>query len=268
MLILDKQYLADNILTAYDEWGDTTKLPRSEVAAIVGNIEAIDQLLPGWLRIYCSGCGQFKTEGLKFKECSICMDCMTEPYDSMLGIFNDSIKLVSGNYISLRNPDPDPELIFMEDISSGVSNISRYSGQLNVERWYSVAEHLLNCWELSKGLRYDKEQQRNVLMHDATEAYLGDMSKPLKRMMPVFKWFENKMERAIEIRYGLDFKKHHDAIKHIDNALLLAERFAIYGDDGVEWQNQDSIMKVQISPRYLKPMDIKAEFLEAWRSLN
>lgn len=266
MQILDKQFFADNVVYLYGRRFSSVDY-RDKLLRIQGNVEAIEKEFPFYLEFTCAGCGKSKSEGLQFHTgVSICTDCMTEPYDSMTGIFNDSIKLVSGHYISLKNPDPD--LIFMEDISSGVSNISRYSGQLDVEHWYSVAEHLLNCFDVAKELGYTKEQQRHVLMHDATEAYLGDMSKPLKRMMPMFKWFEGKMEKAIEARFNLDFKRHHDAIKFIDNALLLAERFAIYGDDGVEWQDQDSIYTVKIEPRFLKPMDIKVEFLEAWESVN
>lgn len=230
--------------------------------SIEGDVGKIEKQFPWFLRFHCHGCGGLETEGLQFSTgIAICTDCMTEPYGSMLGTMNDSIKLVSGNYICLRNPDP--ELIFMEDISSGISNICRYSGQLDVSRWYSVAEHLLNCWDVARELGYDKETQKHVLMHDASEAYLGDMSKPLKLMMPMFKWFENKIEAAIEKRFGLDFRGYHDSIKLVDNALLLAERFCIYGDDGVKWQNQDTVLKVEIKPRYLKPMDVKAEFLTA-----
>lgn len=266
MLILDKQYLAANVVELYGRSFKSTE-ERDRLISVEGDVEAIEREFPDLLRFSCGACAGLKSDGLVFRSgLTVCMDCMTEPYDSMLGTINDSIKLVSGNYINLKNPDP--ELISMFDISSGVSNISRYSGQLDVERWFSVAEHLLCCLDVAKELGYNKKQQLHVLMHDATEAYLGDMSKPLKRMLPVYKWFESKMTQAIEKRFGLDFNKHHDAIKYIDNALLLAERFVIYGDDGITWQNQESIMKVSIVPRFLKPKDARNLFMEAWDALQ
>src|SRR5689334_25068051 len=85
-----------------------------------------------------------------------------------------SIMLQSGAWFDFAAPHDSPFTI--EDIAHGLANICRYSGQCR--RFYSVAEHALLVAETAAGFELE------ALMHDAAEAFLGDITRPLKQMLP------------------------------------------------------------------------------------
>ena len=71
--------------------------------------------------------------------------------------------------------DPDPDQICIEDIAHALSNVCRYAGHSN--RFYSVAQHsIMLAEEFFSGWQY----KFVALLHDASEAYLGDIPRPLK----------------------------------------------------------------------------------------
>ena len=79
---------------------------------------------------------------------------------------------------------PDPEQIQIEDIAHALSNLCRFGG--HTREFYSVAQHsVLVSQNVPDDLRLVG------LMHDATEAYCGDMIRPLKNVLPEFKELEN-----------------------------------------------------------------------------
>src|SRR5689334_11513518 len=80
--------------------------------------------------------------------------------------------------------DPRPEDVDFRDIGHALSMICRYGG--HVRRFYSVAEHsaLLARWFEARG---DFTFAKYALLHDGTEAYIGDMVRQLKQFMPEFK---------------------------------------------------------------------------------
>src|SRR4051812_20612492 len=73
--------------------------------------------------------------------------------------------------------DAQPEDVDPLDIAAALSMLCRYGG--HVSRFYSVAEH---CLLMSEAVA--PEHALWALLHDATEAYMGDMVRPLKRQMP------------------------------------------------------------------------------------
>lgn len=96
--------------------------------------------------------------------------------------------------------DPRPEEILIEDIAHHLARICRWGGA--VERYYSVAEHSVLLAEhfVNSG---DIDLARWALLHDAAEAYLGDVVRPLKPYFAEFKTFESQLERMIWQRFGL-----------------------------------------------------------------
>ena len=73
--------------------------------------------------------------------------------------------------------NPNKELIDIKDIAVGLTNIKRFTGQTNIN--YTVAMHSLITSTL-----VPPEFAIYGLLHDATEAYLGDIHSPLKRCLP------------------------------------------------------------------------------------
>ena len=85
------------------------------------------------------------------------------------------LQTVSGRWV---NPfDPDPEQLDAGDIARALANQCRFGGHSRV--FYSVAQHAVIVSELVEQRGGDVEDVFAALMHDATEAYLGDMPHPV-----------------------------------------------------------------------------------------
>lgn len=160
------------------------------------------------------------------------------------GCIGSKMIVAAGHYVDLVAPDPDD--IDIHSIGAALSKICRFGG--HVPRFYSVAEHSVlaattavehegvNCSAAIKA----------VFLHDAAEAYIGDMIRPLKNMMGEFRRIERLFERAIEQRFNVDFQEHGDLIKRVDNILLLAEKKKLFPDDCAQWSGLDSIESVDV----------------------
>ena len=77
--------------------------------------------------------------------------------------------------------DPKPEDICAEDIAHHLSNLCRFSGAVN--DFYSVAEHSVRCfWYAREVLSPGPPSPLHlaVLLHDAAEAYIIDLPRPIK----------------------------------------------------------------------------------------
>lgn len=120
----------------------------------------------------------------------------------------------SGRSINLLQPDP--ALISIEDIAHGLSHLCRFTGHTRV--FYSVAEHSLEV-SYAVPAKYALE----ALLHDATEAYLGDVSSPLKALLPEYRLLEHGMDQAIRKRFGLPAMQS-PYVKHADLCMLATER--------------------------------------------
>jgi len=114
---------------------------------------------------------------------------------------------------------PSPEKVCLHDIAWGLSMTCRYGGQCDA--WYSVAEHslLMSTFFAAQG---DRDAARLALLHDASEAYLGDFAGPYKRMHPSLIAAEDRIQRCIELRFGIadtpeDVRR---AVKAVDVAML------------------------------------------------
>jgi hypothetical protein len=163
----------------------------------------------------------------------------------VFGCNKNTIKLRSGRYLDLANPQPDQ--FEFADIAGGLSKICRFGAQ--IPRWYSVAEHCLLCADIAVDDGLPLDTQIAVLMHDATEAFLGDVVKPLKIMLPEYTRIESAMEGAIAEKFQIDFGREEASIKQIDHAMLIAEWNAIFGVNGDRWEGEDEARKIEIQPK-------------------
>lgn len=129
--------------------------------------------------------------------------------------------------------DPQPDEIDPLDIAHALSLICRYGG--HVTRFYSVAEH---CVLMSRAV--EPEHALWALLHDATEAYVGDMVRPLKHHLPEYRAIEDKVMNAVATRFRITNVMPAE-VKAADNSILLDERAAlltptdeVWGVDGLE----------------------------------
>jgi 5'-deoxynucleotidase YfbR-like HD superfamily hydrolase len=84
-----------------------------------------------------------------------------------------------------------------DDIAHALSNICRYAG--HTKRFYSVAEHCVVMAELFP------DEAKAALLHDAAEAYFGDLPRPIKQMFPQFREMEHTLLSLIFKLTGTEF---------------------------------------------------------------
>ena len=125
-----------------------------------------------------------------------------------------------GDYIMLRDgkrfypQDPRVGDFTIEVIAFALSNLCRYGGHVS---FYSVAEHAVLCSEQAP-----PEFEFEALMHDASEAYLVDMPRPLKAAMPIYREIEAGLEKVIAEQFDMRWPMSK-VVKEIDNRMLASE---------------------------------------------
>ena len=146
-----------------------------------------------------------------------------------------AIRTVTGKRVSLTKPHPDS--IDIEDIAVGLSNTCRFGGQ--TYKHYSVAEHSIACCENAERVGEPIDVQLALLLHDAPEAYLGDIIRPLKLIIgDIYKDLEEMFQAAIDEAFFIDTFRLHDVIKVHDNAVCEAEMRAICPREYMEVKSQ------------------------------
>jgi len=111
--------------------------------------------------------------------------------------------------------DPRPEELDITDIAAALSKQCRYGG--HTQRFYSVAEHCVHVASFAPA-----HLKLTALLHDASEAYLVDMPRPVKASLSQYQALEERLEQVIAKRYGLKWP-WDDAVKHLDNRILSDE---------------------------------------------
>lgn len=124
--------------------------------------------------------------------------------------------------------EPDPGTILIEDIAHALSNLCRFTGHTSA--FMSVAEHSVIVSRLVPA-----HDALAGLLHDATEAYVGDVSRPLKQLLPAYQHIEHGIWLAIADRFGLD-QGLPATVKEADNVSLLWERRDVMGPSSEPWQ--------------------------------
>ncbi len=106
------------------------------------------------------------------------------------------------------------------NIAFSLAHINRFNGHLGT---YSVAQHCCLVSDMAPpALKLD------ALLHDAPEAYLGDVTAPLKALLPEYRKLEDHYHRTIDEYYGVVTR--HSAIKDLDLRMLTTEAAALGGN--------------------------------------
>lgn len=137
--------------------------------------------------------------------------------------------------------DPRVEDVDILDIAHALSMTCRYNG--HCKQFYSVAQHsvlLAECATAPNALR--------ALLHDAPEAYVGDMIRPIKHHpgMVSFLWVEEVVEKAVCARFNLPYPLVNSEIKRLDNAILLDEQAQVMIQTPHDWGVSGEPLGVEI----------------------
>lgn len=121
--------------------------------------------------------------------------------------------------------EPTLDSIHLADIAHSLSMQCRFTGHTTA--YFSVGEHSIVAAVMALELGFDAEVQLACLLHDASEAYLTDLSRPVKRHSPVgaaYRPIEAKIQRLINTKYGLEPDAHDDPrVVEIDARMLATE---------------------------------------------
>jgi hypothetical protein len=137
----------------------------------------------------------------------------------------DWIQLISGE--PFWPLDAQPEEVHLNDIAWALSMQCRYAG--HVKRRYSVAEHSVMVSRLVPA-----EHALWGLLHDASEAYLVDLPRPVKRSMPDYRAHEDALMRVIAERFSLPWPEPAK-VKQVDRAMLSVERRCLLAESRLSW---------------------------------
>jgi uncharacterized protein len=173
-----------------------------------------------------------------------------------------------GSWITIKSGtrfyplDPKESEINIEDIAHSLSLICRYNG--HCDRFYSVAEHSLYCMQAAGD---NTKLALACLLHDASEAFIGDMTRPLKYNIPAFIEIEDSIQYVIWKKFNLnnlDFVK----IKEIDNRVCSTEKEFIL-KNSEPWPNMPPAYDWLIIPEKAPEIeDIKNQFLDSFKKLT
>lgn len=168
-----------------------------------------------------------------------------------------TILLHSGAYFDLL--DPWNSAFTIEDIAHGLSNTCRYAGQCNA--FYSVAEHSWHTSYIVPG-----PWKLAALMHDAAEAFIGDVTRPLKSLLPGYKRIERNVEDAIAIRFGIAGMDAPE-VKSADLAMLAAEQAEIMPAHADGWAVLGGVIPAPVNLRMWRPEVAREAFLDRFLQL-
>ncbi len=149
------------------------------------------------------------------------------------------------------------------DIAHSLSNQCRYSG--HTRDFYSVAQHCCLLTGYALEVRHATAlEAMHVLMHDAPEAYLVDIARPVKQYMPEYKGWDTAIDLCV--KKWLDWTSDEPEYLHeIDGRIIADERAALMSKSGNDWGRMDAL-GVQIDP--WSPREAEEQFLMRYAALH
>ncbi len=159
--------------------------------------------------------------------------------------------------------EPDKELIDIRDIAHALSLMCRANGHF--AHFYSVAQHSLSCMREAKARGYSRRTQLACLLHDASEAYLSDVTRPIKGLMPEYLVFEKKLQDAIYEKYlGTLSEKEQSEVSEADDCMLYYEFLTL---TGMKLFEKEPMLKSKPVFDFVDFSRVETEFLNAFESL-
>ena len=134
--------------------------------------------------------------------------------------------------------------IDITDIAHALHLLCRANGHF--PHFYSVAQHSINCAEEAFARGYSERVQLGCLLHDASEAYMSDVPRPFKEMLPEYVKLEEKLIDLIYTRFiGSTLSEEElKLVSKVDDAVLYYDMLELFG---VLW-GEKSVLEVE--PNY------------------
>ena len=115
---------------------------------------------------------------------------------------------------------PNPELFDVRDFAHALSLTCRGNG--HVKQFLSVGQHCVWCAKEAVARGYSQRVVLACLLHDASEAYMSDVPRPLKEVLPEYVKAEEKIINLIYTRFlgSLLTEEEQELVKQVDDDLL------------------------------------------------
>ncbi len=172
----------------------------------------------------------------------------TQPYISLCG----------GGWFDFLTPEKSDFEI--EDIAHALANLCRFTG--HTRQFYSVAQHCVLASDI-----VPPDDARAALCHDAAEAFLGDVSRPLKTLLPDYKRLEKSVEAEVFLRLGVALPLP-ESVHVADLVMLATERRDLMPDDGVAWGVLQHVTPLQSPIEPWSSVEAESRFLRRWAELT
>lgn len=175
------------------------------------------------------------------------------------------ISTYGGKYFDPEKPSAED--IDIVDIAHALSLITRANGHF--EEFFSVASHSVNCALESIARGNAPEVSLACLLHDGAEAYIGDMTRPLKIRFPLFKDIEVALQTVIFKKYAnVDSfpPPYWGEVMDIDNSMLFYEFKELHPTGNIH----KKVSEIHIDIKNMKKADkfVEREFLSLFYELK
>ena len=146
------------------------------------------------------------------------LDANVQNTDPRVGPIGGWLTTFTGKQFSFI--DPQLDMIDIADIAHHLAMICHWNGACRCH--FSVAQHSVCVSRI-----VPRELQPWALLHDAAEAYCGDMTRPLKALLPEYKMIEKRVLRVIAEKFGLpwpeppELKGYDDQILKIESTMYM-----------------------------------------------
>ena len=183
----------------------------------------------------------------------------------------------SGKMFDIFNPTPED--ICIEDIAHALAMQCRFNG--HTKEFYSVAEHSLNVARIVNHLTSDPKTVMHALMHDAHEAYLGDLPGPwadkilfydndksYTRKQFVYR-IDNAIMEALDLRWIESESK--ELVGYADLAMLLNEKGQALAVNNIPWSTDSFVVQSKhllTKLEFFKPAEACFNFLKAYEEIT
>ncbi len=168
----------------------------------------------------------------------------------------DYITTYGGTHMEPTNPEADK--IHIEDIAHALSFICRGNG--HVKTFFSVGQHCVRCASEAEARGYGNRVSLACLLHDASEAYMSDITRPLKKYLPQYKIYEQQLLEVIYEKYlGSPLTPEEETlVKIIDDDLLYFDMLYLLGE---HMRDEAPNMKTSFDYEFVPFEEVEKEYL-------
>ncbi|WP_060060134.1 hypothetical protein [Burkholderia ubonensis] len=166
--------------------------------------------------------------------------------------------------------NPHPSMVVLDDVAHALSHINRFTGHTSYA--YSVAQHSVAVSRYLERTGAPLKVQMAGLLHDAHEAYFGDIAAPLKAFLKVGD-VEDRIQVVVATAFGLTLEDLHDRrVKLADLTALAVEATALMPPDTEDWPClapvTPAMCALMPTPYKVPPEVAKALFLNRYQELR